>query len=582
MVDATMGGTSVSWPTRLWRVSSRLFELQGLLFLAVLMTSLFLILLPVVLLIFYSFSAGAPGEAFRLGFDAWEHAFENPRIMESVFNTLKLLLAIHGTALPIGILVSWILARTDLPWRHGFEFMFWISFFLPTLSILLGWILCLDPEYGVFNKALEFLPFIDKGPFNIYSFWGIVSAHLVSHAITVKVMLLTPTFRNIDASLEEASEICGANRFTTLWRIIVPATLPAIVAILLLAMIRAMQSFEIELVLGPAFSFYVYSTQVYSLIGQEPPDFGAASALATVGLLLITPLIFVQRWIGLRRKYTTVSGKMKTQPVRLGPWRVPVMIFMILVILVLIVIPLFFLGLGSLMKLFGFFEIKDPWTFDHWHVVFNDETFRQSVINTIIMSSGAAILAVVLMSLVAYFSVRSTYRGRALLDFVSWLPFAVPGILFGLGLLYVFLEIPMFRALYGTMWLLIIATVVSSMTFGTQVLKTHMLQLSQDLEEASRVVGASWLRTLTRVVLPIIVPAVLLVGTMNFIGAARDVASVALVATAGTKTLALLQLDYMVQGRYGAAAVISFVVIGMSTGLALLARGLGLRIGLRN
>ena len=563
-------------------MSSRLFELQVLLFVIVLLTSLFLILLPVVLLIFNSFSAALPGEPFRVGLDAWRHAFENPRILESVFNTLKLLLAIHGTALPLGVIIAWILARTDLPWRHGFEFMFWISFFLPTLSILLGWILCLDPEYGVFNKALMALPFIDKAPFNIYTFWGIVSAHLVTHAITVKVMLLTPTFRNIDASLEEASEICGASRFTTLFRIIVPATLPAIIAILLLAMIRAMQSFEIELVLGPAFGFYVYSTQVYSLIGQEPPDFGAASALATVGLLLITPLIFVQRWIGMRRKYTTVTGKMKTQPVRLGPWRLPVLIFMIMIVSVLIVIPLFFLGLGSLMKLFGFFEIKEPWTIDHWRVVFTDETFRQSVINTLIMSSGAAVLAIVLMSLVAYFSVRSTFRGRALLDFVSWLPFAVPGILFGLGLLYVFLEIPMFRSLYGTMWLLIFATVITSMTFGTQVLKSHMLQLSQDLEEASRTVGASWLRTFTRVVMPIIVPAVLLVGTTNFIGAARDVASVALVATAGTKTLALLQLDYMVQGRYGAAAVVSFVVITLSTGLALLARVLGLRIGLRN
>lgn len=582
MVDAAIRTSSVNLPTRLWRMSSRLLELQVLLFVIVLLTSLFLILLPVVLLIFNSFSAALPGEPFRVGLDAWRHAFENPRILESVVNTLKLLLAIHGTALPLGVIIAWILARTDLPWRHGFEFMFWISFFLPTLSILLGWILCLDPEYGVFNKALMALPFIDKAPFNIYSFWGIVSAHLVTHAITVKVMLLTPTFRNIDASLEEASEICGASRFATLFRIIVPATLPAIIAILLLAMIRAMQSFEIELVLGPAFGFYVYSTQVYALIGQEPPDFGAASALATVGLLLITPLIFVQRWIGMRRKYTTVSGKMKTQPVRLGRWRLPILIFMILIVSVLIVIPLFFLGLGSLMKLFGFFEIKDPWTFDHWHVVFTDETFRQSVINTLIMSSGAAILAIVLMSLVAYFSVRSTFRGRALLDFVSWLPFAVPGILFGLGLLYVFLEIPMFRSLYGTMWLLIFATVITSMTFGTQVLKSHMLQLSQDLEEASRTVGATWIRTFTRVVMPIIVPAVLLVGTTNFIGAARDVASVALVATAGTKTLALLQLDYMVQGRYGAAAVVSFVVITLSTGLALLARVLGLRIGLRN
>jgi iron(III) transport system permease protein len=582
MVDTSLRHSPISLPTRLWRMSSRLFELQVLVFVIVLVTSLFMILLPVALLIFNSFSTAAPGESFRLGFGAWRHALENPRILDSVFNTIKLLIAIHATALPVAVLIAWILARTDLPWRHGFEFLFWISFFLPTLSILLGWIMCLDPEYGVFNKALAALPFIDKGPFNIYSFWGIVSAHLVTHAITVKVMLLTPTFRNIDSALEEASEICGANRLQTLLRIVVPATLPAIIAILLLAMIRAMQSFEIELVLGPPFNFYVYSTQVYSLIGQEPPDFAAASALATVGLLIITPLIFVQRWVSLRRKYTTVSGKMKTYPVRLGRWRTPVFIFMVLVILLLIAIPLFFLGLGSFMKLFGFFEIVQPWTVSHWQVVFSDETFRQSVINTVIMSSGAAILAVVLMSLIAYFSVRSTYPGRGLLDFVSWLPFAVPGILFGLGLLYVFLGIPFFRPLYGTMWLLIFATVITSVTFGTQVLKSQMLQLSQDLEEASRTVGASWLRTFTRVVLPIIVPAVLLVGTMNFIGAARDVASVALVATAGTKTLALLQLDYMVQGRYGAAAVISFVVIAMSTGLALVARIFGLRVGIRD
>jgi iron(III) transport system permease protein len=582
MVDTSLRLSPISFPLRLWRMSSRLFELQVLLFVAVLVTSLFLILLPVTLLILYSFSVGAPGQPLQFGLDAWRHAIENPTIFTSVINTVKLLIAIHATAFPIAITIAWILARTDLPWRHGFEFLFWISFFLPTLSILLGWIMCLDPEYGVFNKALAALPFIDKGPFNIYSFWGIVSAHLVSHAITVKVMLLTPTFRNIDSSLEEASEICGANRFWTLLRIVVPATLPAIIAILLLAMIRAMQSFEIELVLGPPFRFYVYSTQVYSLIGQEPPDFAAASALATMGLLIITPLIFLQRWVSLRRKYTTVSGKMKTYPVRLGRWRTPVLLFMVFVVMMLIVVPLFFLGLGSFMKLFGFFEIAQPWTVDHWRVVFHDETFRQSVINTIIMSSGAAVLAVVLMSLVAYFSVRSTYRGRGLLDFVSWLPFAVPGLLFGLGLLYVFLEIPFFRPLYGTMWLLIFATVITSMTFGTQILKSHMLQLNQDLEEAAVTVGASWLRTFTQVVLPIIVPAVLLVGTMNFIGAARDVASVALVATAGTKTLALLQLDYMVQGRYGAAAVVSFVVIAMSTGLALLARILGLRVGIRD
>jgi iron(III) transport system permease protein len=561
---------------------SRLIEVQTLLFAVVLITVLFFVLVPVVLLIFYGFSIGSPTEPLRLGLDAWRHAIESPTILNSVFNTLKLLIAIHVVSFPVAIVIAWVLARTDLPGRNGFEFMFWISFFMPTLAIVLGWIMCLDPEYGVFNKLATMLPFIKSGPFNIYSFSGIVWAHLASHAITVKVMLLTPTFRNIDSALEEASHICGASRFTTLIRILIPATLPALMVILLLAMIRAMQSFEIELVLGPPFGFYVYSTQVYSLIGQEPPDFAAASALATMGLLVIAPLIVLQRWVGGRRQYTTVSGKMKTQPARLGRWRVPVFLVMLAVVLTLTALPLGFLGLASIMKLFGFFDIAQPWTLEHWHVVIADEAFRQSIVNTLTLSGGSSLVSVVLLSLIAYFSVRSTFKGRALLDFVSWLPFAVPGILFGLGLLYVFLEIPFFRPLYGTMWLMILAVVISHMTFGTQILKTNMLQLSQDLEEASTVSGASWLRTFRRIVLPIIVPAVLLVGTTSFITAARDVASIALVATAGTKTLSLLQLDYMVQGRYGAAAVISFIVILMSTGLALLARLFGLRIGIRS
>jgi iron(III) transport system permease protein len=564
-----------------WR-AARLFEVQTVLFASVLLITLFLVLFPVVLLVFYSFSVGTPTGPLRLGLDAWRNAVDNPLILTSVLNTIKLLLSIHMISFPVAIAIAWVLARTDLPGRQGFEFMFWISFFMPTLSVLLGWIMCLDPEYGVFNQLATALPFVDKGPFNIYSFWGIVWAHLASHAITVKVMLLTPIFRNIDSMLEEASRVCGGGRFSTLIRIVVPVTLPALLAILMIALIRAMQSFEIELVLGPPFRFYVYSTLVYNLISQEPPDFAAASALATIGLMLILPLIFVQRWLSTRRLYTTISGRMKSEPVGLGRLKAPVFIVMLIVVLMLTALPLVFLGMASTMKLFGFFSLPQPWTWEHWTTVFADEAFRQSVVNTVTMSGGAAIAAIVLLSLIAYFSVRSTFRGRALLDFVSWLPFAVPGILFGLGLLYVFLGIPFFHPLYGTIWLMIIATVISGMTFGTQILKSNLLQLSKDLEDASRVVGATWQRTFCQVVIPIIVPTVLLVGTTSFITAARDVASVALVATAGTRTLSLLQLDYMVQGRYGPAAAISFVVILMSTGLALLARFFGLRIGLRN
>jgi iron(III) transport system permease protein len=560
----------------------RMLEFRTVLFALVLLVTLFLVLYPVLLIVFYSFSIAETGADFVFGLDAWKRALSEPAMFGTIVNTIKLLVAINIISFPVAVIVSWVLARTDIPWRNGLEFMFWISFFLPSLSVTLGWIMCLDPEYGLLNKLVMLLPFVEEAPFNIYSFWGIVWAHLAANSVAVKVMLLTPTFRNIDSSLEEASRVAGAGRLGTLARIVVPAMMPALIAILLMAMIRAMQSFEIEMVLGPPFQFYVYSTKVYALIAQEPPEFGPASALATLGLAAILPLIFAQRWLAMRRQYTTLTGKLQTQPVRLGPWRIPVFLGVLTVVLVLTIVPLVFVGLASTMKLFGFFNIPDPYTLDHWVTLLNDETFLQSVGNTLVMACGAGIFSVVLFSLVAYFTVRTTFRARALLDFVSWLPFAVPGILFGVGLLFVFLESPLFRPLYGTMWLLILATVISSMTLGTQIIKSNMMQLGHELEEASRVTGATWWRTFTRVVLPILMPVLLLVGVMNFISAARDIASVALVATAETKTLALLQLDYMVEGRYETAAVTSFIVIILSTGIALLARALGLRVGIRN
>jgi iron(III) transport system permease protein len=559
-----------------------MFDVRSLLFVVVLTTVLFLVVYPVLMLILYSFSSGEPGEPFQFGLKAWRYALSDPEMFGTIFNTLKLLLAIHGIAFPISILIAWVLARTDIPCRYGLEFMFWIAFFLPSLATTLGWIMCFDPEHGVINYLATSLPFIHEAPFNIYSFWGIVWAHLGGNSIAVKVMLLTPTFRNIDSSLEEASRVAGAGRLSTLARIFVPAMMPALIAILLMAMIRAMQSFEIELVLGAPFQFFVYSTKVYTLVSQEPPQFAPASALAALGLFVILPLIFMQRWLSQRRQYTTVSGKLQTQPVRLGRWRIPIFLAILAIVLLLTVVPMIFLGMASLMKLFGFFNIAEPWTLENWRVVLRDESFHNAIWNTLMMSGGAAIFSVALFSLVAYFAVRTTYRGRAVLDFASWLPFAVPGLLFGVGLLYVFLETPLFRPLYGTIWLLIIATVVSSMTLGVQIIKSNMMQLGFELEEASRVAGGSWWHTFTRVVLPIMVPILLLVGVMNFIGAARDIASIALLASADSKSLALLQLDYMVEGRYEPAAVVSFVVIALSTGLALLARAVGLRIGIRN
>ena len=469
------------------------------------------------------------------------------------------------------------LARTDLPLRNTLEFAFWVTFFLPSLSVTLGWVVLLDPQNGLLNKLALTLPFVTKAPFNIYSFWGIVWAHLSTSSLAIKVMLLTPIFRNLDASFEEAARCSGAGRWQTLVRIVIPAAAPGILTVLVLSLIRAMQTFEIEMVLGPPFNFWVFGTKVYILVAQVPPEFAPATALAVIGFGLITPLIFLHRWLATRTDYTSITGRERTHPTPLGRWRWPIFAAVALLAITITVLPVVFLFAASFMKLFGFFNIAAPWTASHWSAVWNDDFFLRALSNTLELASGTAMGAILLCSLAAYFTVRSRYVGRGALDFLSWLPFAIPGILLGVGLLYVFLGNPLLRMFYGSIALMILATVIAGMTLGTQILKTTIVQLGAGLEEAARTSGASWWYGFRHVIVPILMPTLVLVSVVNFIAASRDISSIALLASNTSKPLSLLQLDYMVDGRWEDAAVISVVVMLITTGAAFVARLFGLR-----
>ncbi len=540
-----------------------------------------IVLYPVLLVLLNSFQTARPGQAATFTLDAWRTALADPGILRAVWNTIAVTLARQAVAFPIAILLAWILARTDIPGAPWLEFMFWIAFFLPALPVTLGWILLLDPQYGLINQGLAALPFVRLGPFNIYSFWGIVWVHLVHGAVAVKVMLLTPAFRNLDASLEEASRAAGASMLGTLVRVVVPLMAPVLLVVLVLSTIHSLQSFEIETILGPPFGFLIFSTKVYRLLNQEPPLFAGATALSAIILGLMVPLIVLPRWLTARRSYTTVGGQYRGSKVQLRRWRIPVFLMVLATGLVVTAVPFVFLVLGAFMKLFGFFNLAHPWTTAHWLRVVQDPIFLTSLTNTLLLSLGTALVAVTLFTLIAYIVVRSRYPGRAALDFISWLPSTLPGIILGLGLLWLFLGTPLFRPLYGTLFVLMIALVVSTMTLGVQIIKANLVQFSRELEEAARVGGGSWWDTLWHVMVPLLMPVLLLVGAVSFISAARNVSTVALLATSGTRPLALLQLDFMVEGRYEAAAVVGVIVVLLTTGIALIARALGLRVALR-
>src|SRR6202035_3067335 len=212
-----------------WRIES-----QSVWCTAVLAVVAFGVVYPILLVVLQSFQTALPGQAARYGLDGWRAALAEPALRTSLLNTLGVTLVRQELALPLAILVAWLLARTDLPGRRWIEIAFWAAFFLPPLTVTLSWIPLPDPEYGLVSPTLAALPFVGKGPFNIYSFWGIVWVHVVTGSLTVKVILLTPAFRHMNASFEEASRVAGAGPLRTALRITVPVMAPVILSVLLL------------------------------------------------------------------------------------------------------------------------------------------------------------------------------------------------------------------------------------------------------------------------------------------------------------------------------------------------------------
>jgi iron(III) transport system permease protein len=539
----------------------------------------FYVLYPLTLIVINSFNTATIAEPEVYGLGAWREAFAEPGIWRSLWNSVKIGIVLQLIALPTGIFLSWLLARTNVYGANFFEFGFWISFILPNLATTFGWMLLLDPSTGLINNWLRQLPFGLN--FDIYSFSGIIWAHLMANGISTKVMLLTPAFRRMDASMEEASRMSGANSFTTLLRITIPAMTPVIIVVFLLSVIRIFSSFETELLLGVPWGFYVYATKIVDLARQEPPLVNQAAALGSVILIFLAAFIPIQRKLIARRQFITVTGQFKPKVIELGIWRIPATIFVGLVVFLLDIVPVLSVFGGSFMTRFGFFNLPKTWTVEYWQMALSDTRILQALQNTLIIAFSAAIFGAFFFSLIAYILVRTKFPGRGILDSICWLPSAIPGVLSGLGLLWMFLGTPFFRPFYGTLFLLAVAVVLGGITLSTQILKANFLQLGNELEEASRMSGAGFWRTYFKVVFPLMAQTMVLVAVLKFMFAAQQTSPIILLATSETRTLSLLALDQVAAGYREVASITIIFVMLLTLGVALVARSFGLKVGIR-
>lgn len=549
--------------------------------LLLLLTLGFLTVYPLGMIVYGSFRSDAPDLPGHFTLDGYKEGFSDPAIVRALWNTFSLGTVRTVLTMVLAVFFCWIIVRTDTPFKGALEVLMWINFFIPSLPMAMAWILLLDPSYGLFNTLLMKLPFINDPVFNCYSFWGIVWVRL-PYATSVRVLMFSPAFRNMDAALEESARMSGASNFTTLLRITFPILLPAIIGTTMLGFIKSLESFEVELLLGMPVKFFVFSTKVYEMLRWDPPLYPPAMALSTVFLVVVICLVFVNRWFIQRRQYTTVTGKgYRTSPIRLGKWKYVTLAFVIVYAIIFLFLPFSILVAGTFMKISGMFGLPDPFTLKHWVSVLSDSTFMQCVINSIIVCVTAAFVGMTIYSLLSYISVRTKLPGRNLVDFMSWLPWSVPGILLALGLLWVFLGggVPIFKVLYGSIWLLIIAIIVNQLPMGVRVMDGTMVQINKELEESARMSGAGWFHTFRRVMAPLLIPAYVSTALIMFLAAIREIAMFVLLYSNKSKVLSILMLENYIGMSPEKGMVVGVIISIICIGVAIIARtfGLGLR-----
>ncbi len=515
-------------------------------------------LAPVFFVLIGSFDVSRPGQSFSFGLDGWIAAFSNPKTLDSIGYSFLLSIRI-----PIAILVAfpiaWILARERVPFGDWIEKSLWFSFFLPTIPLTMGWVLLLDENYGLLNQICVAIPFIQKPLFSIYSVPGIIWVHLTASTIPIMVILLKPAISQIDSSYEEAARIAGTGTVKTVWRVTIPLLMPAILTSFIAGLIRSLEVYEIEQLLGTPKNIQVYSTRIVDLINQQPPALSQAMALSSLFLFILFFLAALYQLylnkIGARATLTGKGVRLQKKATALG--RIA-SVFLLAYVIVSIVLPLSLLVMGSFKELFGYFD--SAWTLSNWELVLTDRIFHKSAWFSLSMSLGVAIFSCSVYAGIAWLLQRSRAPGRDLVSILIWLPWGIPGVVMGLALLTIVIEVTPLRMLSGSVLPIVFALALKDMPFGVQMISTAVRQVSREMEEASVTCGAGFVLTFRRIVFPLIAPTIISVLLLVFAASMRDISTITLLSGPGLRTMALVMFEYATSGKFEAAAVIGIIL----------------------
>ena len=517
-----------------------------------------LVLLPMYWLAVTSFSDTAGH--FTLAH--YRHFLDDESFIKPLVTTLWTSLAVGLLCVTAAAPMGWLVARTDLPFKRTLRTLILASFVTPPFLGAFAWVLLGGPNAGLVNQwyyALTGLkPFEDASLVNIYSAGGMVFV-MALYTFPYVFTFVTNSLEVIPSDLEEASAILGAPAWRTAVDITLPLVMPALLAGFLIAFLQSMTLFGVPAILALPAGVDTMTTKIWSLF-QFPPQLGLAAA-ASLPLLVITVILLrAQAAIMGRRGYSVIGGKTTgRRPVKLGPWIVPAMALFVFVLGCSIVLPYGVLGRTAFVKNWSA-PLEGNLTLDNWKFVFFEfSQTRQALLNTFELGIAAATAGTVLATTVGYLGIRKLVWGHRYLAFLATAPVAIPGIVLAVGLFLAYTHPPL--VLYGTLAIIFLAYLTKELPVGYQQVATSLKSVHPELEDASRIFGATRLRALWDVTAPLIRNGVIATWIFIFIGSIRELSATILLFTVKTKTVSVAMFDLRESNDWGPIAVLSITML---------------------
>ncbi|MEQ1406429.1 iron ABC transporter permease [Neorhizobium sp. Rsf11] len=520
----------------------------------------FLTIYPLSMLLYGSLHSTPPGMAGEFNLNGYRSIMTTQNLM-ILANTVGISLAKTIPSLVIAVFLAWIVARTDTPFRGTLEVLITLPFFIPPILTAMAWGMLGNPQVGVINMVWRWLTGAQDPLVNIYSYGGVIW-HMCQYSIPFLFLFMVDAFRAMDPSLEESSRMCGASRWTTFRKITLLLMLPVLTSSFMLSFIKGIETFESALFFGLPAGIKVITTDIYESINHRAtPDYQYATSLsfAIMGLMF---LLVIAQWAILRGKsFQTVTGKgFRPNVMELGPWRWVTFAFCLFFFFITVLLPVGQLALGSFFRFFGFYTY-DMLTLEHYKSVFANSEFWRAVRNTMMLGLLGATATMALGAVVAYISVRTKWKGRSLIDGMAWLPWMMPGMVLGVGFLWAFAMLPGPIPIYGTVWALLLAYIALGTPVAVRVMTGSYHQLSYDLEECSRVHGASWVQTMWRILVALAWPAFAVGWVLTFFGIMRELSASILLYSVGSETLAVVLLKLWANGNAEQVSVIGLLMM---------------------